>query len=300
MLAKNTMQLFYNLIYSPFVNKVLRNVNYIFRPILPFKIHPSGTLISKYEGVKLRFKTNQTSYVTRELFWKGAKNYEYTTIFSELIKGKKMFFDVGASIGYYSVLAASINKNLNVVSFEPSIGPMVYLSENVKINYLSNQIKVEPIALSSENGKLPFSNIINKKYPSTYNLSGEHNLGTKPNLESKVTMVESLTLDEYVIKNNIKVLDLIKLDTEGNENAILNGASSVLGTLRPIIICETLFDRIEEELEEIILKNDYELYDHYPNGLTKVNSIQRKTDNGVRDCFFVPKEKVHLIEKFLT
>ena len=100
------------------------------------RIHPSGTIKFKLDALtqEIKFKTNQTNYLTKILFWERKRGFEYTSIFIELIKDLDVFIDVGANIGYYSILGAKMNPNLKVFSFEPSIGPMIYLSENIKIN----------------------------------------------------------------------------------------------------------------------------------------------------------------------
>lgn len=292
----------WTLIYNTKINWLIRNINYILSPLLPekIKIHPSGTIninIKSHKSIKL--KANQTSYVTRELFWKGSENYEYTSIFINLIKKTDVFFDIGSSIGYYSVLGASINKRLKVEAFEPSTGPMIYLSENVKINNLSSRIKVNVLALSNKQGQIDFFEIRNKKYPTIYNLSGEHNIGTKPYLKSLKTKVTSDTLDNFVKKNDIEKIDLIKVDTEGCEDLILIESSNTINQFKPIIICEVLFNRIESQLENIMLGHNYEFYNHSGKGLTKVNTIKRDSDNGIRNCFFVHPTKKHLIEEFI-
>jgi len=47
----------------------------------------------------------------------------------------KTFYDIGANIGYYSLLGATINEDLIVVGFEPATGPAYYFKENIKINH---------------------------------------------------------------------------------------------------------------------------------------------------------------------
>jgi len=296
------MDIFYSIIYNSKVNQILRNLNYLLSPVLPdkIKIHPAGLTnvkVKNYNSIKL--KTNQTSYVTRELFWKGSQNYEYTPIFIKLIQKVNDFFDIGSSIGYFSILGARVNKNLRVEAFEPSTGSMIYLSENVKINHFSDRINVNYLALSNKTGRIDFSEIRNKKYPTIYNLSGEHNIGTKPNLKSTITKIDSDTLDNFVVEKNITNIDLMKLDTEGCEDLILEKGSLTIEKFKPIIICEILFDRIENQLEKLMLDHQYEFYNHIGNGLKKVNSIQRKKDDGIRNCFFVHPSKKYLIEEFI-
>lgn len=265
------------------------------------RIHPSGTIKLKLDALtqEIKFKTNQTSYLTKILFWNRKRGFEYTSIFIKLIRELDVFIDVGANIGYYSILGAKINPNLKVISFEPSIGPMIYLSENIKINGLEDQITVEVKALSDQVGHVEFNELRNTKYPTIYNLSGEHNMGTKPDKIHHKICVQSDTLNNYLSEKKLNKIDLIKLDTEGNEDIILNHSDKVIEKYRPIIICETLFNTIENSLEKIMLQYNYTFFNFTDNRLVNVNSIKRKIDNGVKNCFFVPKEKTHLIEKFL-
>lgn len=298
------MNLFYSIIYHPTINKLLRNINYALAPILPSKIklYPTGKIKIRMEEVgAIYFKTNQTSFLTRELFWKGPAKFEFTNIFIKLIKKVDVFIDIGTNIGYYSILGAKFNPNINVIAFEPSEGPMVYACENIKINNLENSIKVEPLALSNKTGELDFYNVKNPKFPSIYNLSGEHNLtASKEKLNYTKVKAQAIVFDEYVKASQLDRIDLMKIDTEGSEYLILEGAQKVLENYRPIVICETLFNVIEDKLEAIFIDHDYEFYNHSGNGLVKVTTIQRKEDNGARNCFFVPKEKVSLIEEFIV
>lgn len=298
------MSLFYGIIYHPKINKLIRNINYVLAPILPskIKIYPTGKIkVNMHPVGDIYFKTNQTSFLTRELFWKGPKSFEFTSIFIELIKKMDVFLDVGTNIGYYSILGGKFNPDLKVIAFEPSEGAMIYACENVRINKLESIIKVEPLALSNKTERLDFYNVTNPKFPTIHNLSGEHNLtASKDKIKYVKTKADGIMLDQYFDENKLKRVDLIKIDTEGSEYLILKGAEDVIKKHRPIIICETLFNTIEKELEEIILPHGYEFYNHVENGLVKVDSIQREKDNGVRNCFFVPKEKVALIQEFIN
>ena len=296
-------QLFYKTIYSPAINKVLRVINKKLSPILPdkIKIPPSGVLtINCLNGKKLKLKTNQTSYLTHLLYWEGYQNFEYTTIFIKLIKKMSVFYDIGANIGYYSLLAEMENPEIKVVAFEPASGPLFYLKENVQLNNFKN-ISIEDVALSEKNGKIKFYEIRNKKYRYLeHNLAGESNAGSKTTNRNFVPIqVKTETLDSYIKIANEETVDLIKMDTEGTEHLILEQSQAVLRDMRPLIICETLFDTIESDLEIIFQKYGYEFYNHTEIGLEKVDSIVREKDNGVRNCFFVHPSKFNLIKEFV-
>ncbi len=297
------MRLIYTLIYHPNVNRLIRNLNYMMAPVLPdrIKIHPSGTLrvpIDKQHHFYL--KTNQTSFLTRELFWKNAANFEYTTLFAELIQNVTSFFDVGANIGYYSILGCTLNSGLKAYAFEPSPGVMGYLKDNIARNQMDLQIVPEAVALSDKVGTIDFFEMKNPKFSGIDNLSGEHNIGTKEARLSTKIEVPTTTMDDYIRKHDIRKLDLVKLDTEGAEHLILKGAEQTLSELRPLVICETLFNKIEKDLEAIMKRHSYEFYNHLGAGLRKVDTITRTKDNGVRNCFFVPAEKSALLRPWIV
>jgi FkbM family methyltransferase len=295
-------QLIYRIIYNDWVNFILRNINKIFYPLLPNKIKlpPSGKMSLSVNTQKLIIKTNQTNYLTQLLYWQGYKNFEYTSIFLEIIKDFSCFFDIGANIGYYSLLAARVNPNIKITSFEPATGPLFYLRENVALNNFTN-ITIEPIAMSGESGTIEFYEAQNQKYKYLkYNLSGEGNTGSLVGKNFHKIIVPTMRLDDYINDHAVKSIDLIKMDTEGTENLILKGADKVLSELRPIVICETIFNVIEDQLEEIMGSHGYSFFNHLETGLQKVDSIRRTENNGVSNCFFVPSEKLELIRKHIV
>ena len=297
------MQAIYQIIYHSGVNRVLRNVNKALLPVLPpqVRLPPSGVVtVRSAEGKVMRLKTNQTNYPAFLVFWNGYLNFEYTNIFVRLIKKVRVFYDVGANIGYYSLLAAMENDAVRVVGFEPASGPLHYYRENVRLNGYQN-IRVESIALSHQRGEIVFHEVKNTKYRYlTHNLAGESNAGSKTTQRNFVpTPVPTTTLDQYVAGAGETTIDLIKLDTEGTEHLILEHATRVLEQMQPIVICETLFNMIEAPLEQLFKAYGYEFYNHTEPGLIRVDSIIRREDDGVRNCFFVPPGKRHLIEEFI-
>jgi FkbM family methyltransferase len=296
-------QAFYKTIYTPKINFVLRTVNKTVSKILPgvVKLPPSGTICLKTERGTLKIKTNQTNYLTHLVFWEGYKNFEYTELFLDLITKINTFYDIGANIGYYSLLAAKLNPAIRIFSFEPAIGPLFYFRENVKINNLQN-IQIEAIALSHlVEGQIEFYEIHNKKYAYLlYNLAGEGNAGSQTTGRNFViNNVPTTTLDHFALSNSAHPVDLIKMDTEGTEHLILKNASEVLSKMKPIVICETLFNTIEADLEIIMSAHGYHFYNHTPSGLQKVETITRKVDDGVRNCFFVHPDRYHLLDKYV-
>jgi FkbM family methyltransferase len=299
------IQTLYKIIYNGKINFILRNLNRLLLPVLPWKIKlpPSGIMKLKGTGGKvLKISTNQTNYLTYLIFWQGGYHkFEYTDIFISLIKKVSAFYDIGANIGYYSLLAAMENEKIRVVGFEPARGPLFYFRENVRINSFKN-IRIESIALSHIEGEIDFYEIKNKKYKYLeHNLGGESNTGSKTTGRNFVlNRVKTSTLDNYVKIHSEDNIDLIKMDTEGTENLILENSVHILKEMKPVIICETLFNTIEAELERIMRSYGYEFYGHIPGGLQKQETLVRKTDDGISNCFFVHPDRYHLIEEFIV
>jgi FkbM family methyltransferase len=296
-------QLVYKIIYNDKINIVLRHLNKLLYPILPraIRIAPSGILTIRKDGKSLKIKVNQTTYLGTIIFWKGYETFEYTDIFLSLIKKINIFYDIGANIGYYSLLAKMVNPSVRIVSFEPASGPLFYLRENIRINNFDN-IKVESLALSDKSGEIDFYEIKNAKYTYLEHcLAGEGNIGSLTTGRNfVVNKVKTMTLDEYVKSGNEGPIDLIKMDTEGTENMILEKSDFILGEMKPVIICETIFNKIEHLLEDILNLYGYEFYNHTRAGLVKTDTIKRTFDNGISNCFFVHPSKFYLIEEFIT
>lgn len=298
------INLFYKTIYNSQINSILRNTLYPFRSFLKpsVQIPPSGTIILKTDSGNIKIATNQTSYLTKLLFWEGYKSFEYSEIFETLSKKVDCFFDIGANIGYYSILASKANPSLKIYAFEPAIGPKYYLNENVSLNNMEQNIVTVNNALSKESNAIDFYEVKNTKYDYLdKNLSGEHNAGTKTKTRNFVkTTVQSISLSKFIEDKNIKTIDLIKIDTEGTEVDILESGKKYIEKFKPIIICETLFNTTENLLTDFFKSLDYDFYNHSKKSLKKVNTLNRIKDDGIRNCFFVPKEKRYLIAEYVT
>ena len=277
---------------------------YPFRSFLKSSVQlpPSGIIILKTDSGNIKIATNQTSYLTKLLFWDGYKSFEYSEIFETLAKKVDCFFDIGANIGYYSLLASKANPHLKVYAFEPATGPKFYLNENVSLNNMEQNIVTVDYALSKESNAIDFYEVKSTKYDYLdKNLSGEHNAGTKTKTRNFVkTTVQAISLSDFIKNKNIQTIDLIKIDTEGTEVEILESGKEYIERFKPIIICETLFNTTENLLTDFFNRIDYDFYNHSENGLKKVVTLARIKDDGIRNCFFVPKEKRYLIAEFVT
>ena len=298
------MEIIYKIIYNPSINYIIRNIAKLFNLIFPnaIRIPVSGKIKINYKKISLSLNTNQTSYVSNELFYNKPEQYEFTPLFIELISQSEVFFDVGANIGYFSILGEIINPELKTFAFEPSVGPLNYLQKNIKENCLKN-VNIIDKAVSDIDGKLEFFDVINSKYPwIEYNLNGSNSLQNKFGAEKSSSYpVEVIKMESIVSQFNLNKIDLIKLDTECTEHLILQSSIDVINKYHPIIICE-VYDVIENEIQECINKmTNYFIYqylelDHKLIRIEKLIDVTK--DHANRNFIFCPKEKTNLLEKF--
>lgn len=145
---------------------------------------------------------------------------------SKLAKPGDIVIDVGANIGYFSAYAASaVGKKGQVFCFEPENSNFAILQSNCEsYNREGYNCSAYKLALSSHPGVAT----LNIHRHSTYHsLDDEHHILDK--VEAQQT-VETTTLDSWIENHNIKEISFLKLDTEGHEAKVLEGANKLFQT----------------------------------------------------------------------
>lgn len=297
------MQLLYRILYNPFVNSIILGILKMI-PNLPekFKIPPSGIItLTLNSGKTFKLSTNQTCSVTREVFWKGTSQYEYSDIFEKLFKKADVFFDIGANIGYYSAMAGVINPKMKIYAFDPSPGPYAYLDENARINKLPN-MKVFQLALSNENGQLTFQAAVNAKYSylKHNSLGGSgHIQGTRVDSSPYVVTVNAITLDNFVREHQVSKIDIIKLDVEEAEHLVVMGGIETFSKMRPLVVCEVFSNEMWDQIKGYWKNSDYLVYIFDNKKLVPTSFDDVQDISKIENYFFVPKEKNDWLIEFI-
>ena len=129
-----------------------------------------------------------------------------------ILKPGDTFVDLGANIGFYTLIASRIvGENGKVFSFEPTPSTFQTLKKNIKENNFSNIVIAEDNAVSNVSGVAHFK----------VTEGSEMNSVTNSNDESTIS-VKKISLDKYFSNIDHNKIDLIKMDIEGQEyNALL-------------------------------------------------------------------------------
>ena len=157
-----------------------------------------------------------------------------TEIVKNEIKSDDVVIDVGAHIGYFTLLFAKlVGPKGKVFSFEPEPKNFELLKKNIEINNHFNVI-AENKVVSDKNGKCILY---------TFETSSGANRLSKPdnNKKTKPIEVDSISLDEY-FKNSefTKKIKFIKIDVEGGEMDVLNSGRNLIDAQRPNFLIESL------------------------------------------------------------
>lgn len=172
--------------------------------------------------------------VQRALRRTGLAGYEPPTVatclaLAEALPAGFNFFDVGANVGLYSSLVASLFDPANVVAFEPTPETARIARKIGRVNQLST--RVEEVALGRTEG------IASLYLSAKSDASNSLVEGFKENVGTVDVAVR--TLDGYVADSRI-VPDVVKIDAETFEPEILAGAIGVLANDKPYLIVEVL------------------------------------------------------------
>lgn len=200
-----------------FLKKILRS-NFLPQNIYYF-LNPSGLMLIETQGINLYVNTDDKA-ISPTLMMHGIYEKHEVAILKKLIKPGMIFVDIGANIGYFSLIAANIMQNKGrVYSFEPEPNNYDILLKNVENNDYENIIPINK-AVSNYDGKIKF-------FRDKRNLGG-HSF-SKGNLGNFADFleIEAVTLDSY-FKDIVDNIDVIKIDTQGAEGLIIDGADNLL------------------------------------------------------------------------
>jgi len=161
-------------------------------------------------------------YVGQRVALEKYEPYE-TELILRQTKSGDVIVDVGANIGYYTILLADkVGLNGKVYAFEPDLINFEILKKNVEVNKLKNVVLVRA-AVSNKKG-------ISYLYKSKENYGDHRMFGNEEKEE-----IKTIKLDNY-LKN--QKIDLMKVDTQGWEPSVFEGAKKIIEKNKPTIFFE--------------------------------------------------------------
>lgn len=167
----------------------------------------------------------------------------------------KIVFDIGGHNGETVNLLLKNMRIENIYSFEPSKSSFAILlkaTNRLKKRFQDTNIFIENFAIGNESKKVDF-NFLSETSSSTMKPLNENSkyFKKKENIFGKLVkekiIIEQIDFKEYLLKNNIKKIDLLKIDTEGYELEVLKGLKELISNVSIILF--------EHHYDNMIVKN---------------------------------------------
>lgn len=158
-------------------------------------------------------------------YYVGLHEFDDMGFLLHFLRPKDIFFDIGANVGSYTLLASGHCKT-RTHSFEPVPSTFNLLQDNINLNSLNNLVNIYNSALGNQESEIYFTNDLD---------SMNHVASEKEIQSGNVTKVKISTLDKYALE---QCPLLMKIDVEGFETEVLNGGYETLKNkdLKAIII----------------------------------------------------------------
>lgn len=161
----------------------------------------------------------------------GTTEPQMQAVLERYLKPGDTFYDVGACVGFLSILAARlVGPGGHVVAFEPLPRNVEAIAHNRALNALEN-LRIFGKALSKENATLE---LLVSRDPTGSKLAST---GAAPDTEG-VIQVETVALDDFIGREALSPPSVVKIDVEGAELDVIAGMTETLARYKPVIICE--------------------------------------------------------------
>jgi FkbM family methyltransferase len=188
---------------------------------------------SRINGYSLLVLANED--VGRDILFIRSYEAGETQYLANFISRSSVCFDVGANIGYFTLLMAKHAPLGKVYAFEPIPLNAFLLRASIELNKYEN-IEVNCIGVGADSVDVTFTQSTDSAYSSIQD--------TERKPVERTFQVPMTTLDSFVGKRNITSIDLLKVDVEGAEGLVIQGSKRLLDdpNRRPRLVLMELFD----------------------------------------------------------
>jgi len=209
-------------------------------------------LIGTYDS-DIKINLDLDDWIQKLIYFFGCYEVEKTetAFWKKFVKDDFIILDIGANVGYYSLMAAKRAINGTIYAFEPVSTTYDKLKRNIALNNFLN-IKPQNLAVSTHSGFIDIYVADNKNTGTSSITKHIHFNGSKER-------VKTTSIDEFVLEQHITRTDLIKIDVEGAEMLVLEGMRNTLLNFNPMVMVELIDERLVSAGSS--LKEAYDFFD---------------------------------------
>jgi FkbM family methyltransferase len=191
-----------------------------------YKLHNKNkTVMAEVDGIK--YQLDLKELIDSSIYYEGCFEPLTTAVIKKYVREGMTVLDIGANIGCHTLLFAKlVGVGGKVIAFEPMSYAYSKLKCNIELNNFDN-IKLEKIALSNV-----IQTLQDVHFQTSWTLDGTSQY---PNDKE---IVDFITLDKYVVINDVDKIDFIKLDVDGYEYKVISGGIDTLKRDKPLLLME--------------------------------------------------------------
>ncbi|MFT6908437.1 MAG: FkbM family methyltransferase [Oleiphilaceae bacterium] len=218
------------------------------------RLHRGFIIFDWINGSKFMVKSSETGLTGN--IYAGLHEFSDMSYLLHVLNADDLFVDVGANLGSYTILASAVI-GAKGFAFEPVPETFVRLNQNVRLNSIENKVKCLQMGVGRENGNLKFTSNSD---------TTNHALADGESCENTI-VVNVSTLNE-ILKDESPAL--IKIDTEGFETQVIEGALDILKkpSLHSVIIelneSGSRYGFDESKILNIMTENGFGSYSYDP------------------------------------
>ena len=232
---------------------------------------------------------NPTEHIQQRLFWYGYYEKELGELLKKIVSPGDVFLDLGANIGYFSLLVASNSPSTKIISFEPVKDLFQNMNDNISLNNIKN-ISTINAAVGEINGE-------KELFVSASDNLGMSSFRQPENYSGKKEKIKVVTIDDWYKTSGLSKIDIIKLDIEGSELAALKGMKEVLQTQKPVLIVEinpetlSMFNLQPSDI--YVYLNQFNFEGFLISGNDRLEHLDKNKINQTINVLFIHHEKMN-------
>ena len=212
--------------------------------------HQEGKTLTIQGGYLQGTKFRKFMHTFHEDYIAGDYESELQEILISIVKPGSVFYDVGSNIGFMALLTAKlVGPEGFVVAFEPGPKTARQLASQVAANKFRN-VLVEECAVSDKVGTSRFQT-------NTYSVMASLADDKSGVTDSAMQVVRTTMLDHFIITH--KVPQVLKIDVEGAELAVIAGAQKLLTEHRPILVVELHSEALSQGFHQMMTDLNYQV-----------------------------------------
>ena len=216
------------------------------------------------------------------------------TLFHDILRTDSNVVEVGANIGMHSVPLSRIANKGQVICFEPQRIIHQILAANCALNNCTN-VHTEHMAVGDQNGniEIPVSNYDRDWNYGSFSIVEGYNTEGEYAGEQWMEKVPVTRLDDHPLVSSLNALQLLKIDVEGLEVSVLDGAGELVRKHRPCLFVENNSAKTGDALIQKIESMNYDSYWFCTERFTpqNFNGEKKKIEGGDYNMICFPSEQ---------